>query len=198
MLASMRVEYDFRMQVREWGKVGRKSCLGDWARFECGIYSSTSVKEIKRRVLVKRKGVFANPRICVCAGGGVLLPKFCLALKIDDLTVLRIVAHLILGKYKLRRKSLVTQASPTLRNCPSPPFSEDSSCAYAGEARQMVSWVALQLSYVFWIGLGCIRGTPDFKFSKTLAATSIASSGRPATRATFSACESLLTPFRNR
>ena len=71
MLASMRVEYYFRMQAREWGKAGRKSCLGDWAWFEC-LWNSlfdSSVKEMKRRVLVKTKGVFANPRICVCAGG---------------------------------------------------------------------------------------------------------------------------------
>lgn len=37
--------------------------------------------------------------------GVVLLSKFCLTLKIDDSMVLLIVAHLILGNYKLRRKS---------------------------------------------------------------------------------------------
>ena len=71
MLAPMRVEYYFRMQAREWGKAGRKSCLGDWAWFEC-LWNSlfdSSVKEIKRRVLVKTKrSLCKSEDLCLCGG----------------------------------------------------------------------------------------------------------------------------------
>jgi len=71
MLASVRVEYDFRMQARGWGKAGRKTCLGDWAWFEClwNLLFDSSVKEVKRRVLVKAKrSLCKSEDLCLCGG----------------------------------------------------------------------------------------------------------------------------------
>jgi hypothetical protein len=53
----------------------------------------------------KNEKVSLQIRGFVSVRGVVPLPKFCLTLKINDSMVLRIVAHLILSNYKLRRKS---------------------------------------------------------------------------------------------
>ena len=53
----------------------------------------------------KNEKVSLQIRGFVSVRGVVTLPKFCLTLKINDSMVLRIVAHLILSNYKLRRKS---------------------------------------------------------------------------------------------
>ena len=105
MLASMRVEYDLECRL-ESGVGWTKKLLGDWVWFGC-LWNSlfdSPVKEMKWRVLVKTKRCLCKSED-LCLRGVVPLPKFFLTLKINDSMVLRIVAHLILSNYKLRRKS---------------------------------------------------------------------------------------------